>query len=645
MEHAQPEHKGWKSSFYIFSAMLLIIMPLVSYQYGQSGDEWLQIEYGQHIWEYFFAGNNQALDYSNRSLQYQGIEFYGGLFDFAMELLHRMLPSIPLLTLRHFFNALMGATMMIFTGLFAWRMGGRRWQVALIALLFIAFSPRIFGESMNNPKDIPFGCGFTIAMYSFLALLQDLPRKIVRHAIGVLIGFGIAFGVRPAGGLLLVAYFAAAGGLYYFFNSDFRNALKADNNKLLKKSILWMVLALAGGYVIGLLAWPWGLQAPLSRPLESLQAMTNIQITLRVLFEGRYRPNNAMPWYYELKWICISNPLIVLIGVALFIILMREGVKRYGWFAVLMLLFGAFFPPLYMIYKKSSVHDTWRHLFFIYPYWVCMAALGLPLIGSFVRSQHMRWMPFAVALLGLTPAIAWTVREHPNQYVYFNELEGGIQGAYGYYDTDYYQNSARQQAEWIRKNVKRIPGRKVVVLSNMLGFDKYFARDTSWLAWDYQRYNDRHQREWDYYVAYSRFLSPEQLQNGKWPPGNVVNTVEAGGVPLSVTIKRASNHSVEAHKALKANNFPQAAQLYAAYLKQDATDENVWADYAIATGSMGQFDAAIQALNQAIAIDPARVEFYQILASIYQAKGDMQGAQQATNNANAIIMREQELAD
>ncbi|RYF02907.1 MAG: hypothetical protein EOO77_31885, partial [Oxalobacteraceae bacterium] len=38
----------------------------------QPGDEWLQIEYGQHIWNYFFKGDQQALNYDAMSLQYQG---------------------------------------------------------------------------------------------------------------------------------------------------------------------------------------------------------------------------------------------------------------------------------------------------------------------------------------------------------------------------------------------------------------------------------------------------------------------------------------------------------------------------------------------------------------------------------------------
>jgi hypothetical protein len=635
------EPSYWKKIFLICSALLLIIMPMISRDYGQSGDEWLQIEYGQHIWNYFFAGDKQALDYSNMSLQYQGIEYYGGLFDYVMELLHRAMPSIPILILRHFFNAIFGAFLMIFTGLFAWRLT-RKWSIALIALLFIAFSPRIFGESMNNPKDIPFACGFIMSMYFFVALLQEIPARIWKNTLGLALGFGIAFGIRPAGGLLLIAYFVVAAALYFFTNSEFKARMLADKSRLLKKTVLFTVGALLVGYIIGLLAWPWGLQEPLSRPLESLKAMTNIQITLRVFFEGVFRPNNNMPWYYEFKWMVISNPLIVIIGLLLFLLLSFKAKKDYGWFVVGLLIFAAFFTPLYMIYKKSSVHDTWRHLFFIYPFWVCMAAIGIDLIERFVNHKKLPWLTVAVAVIGLIPAISWTVRAHPNQYVYFNELEGGVKGAFGYYDIDYYQNSGLQDAKWILRNVKPIPGRKVVVASNMLGFDKYFAKDTSWLLPYYVRYSDRHSRIWDYYITYSRFISAEQLQNEKWPPANVVFAVEEDGVPLSVIIKRRSDAGVAANEALQKKDFATAAAKYQEYIKTDTSDETAYMNYGIALASLGQLDAAIAAINKATQIDPGQAQFFQALGQIYQMKGDQQNAQNAINTANSIIMKQEE---
>ncbi|OSZ78288.1 hypothetical protein CAP35_08505 [Chitinophagaceae bacterium IBVUCB1] len=640
---ANAEHKLWRQLFYAISIAILVLMPFISKDYGQSGDEWIQIDYGKHIWDYFTKGDEQALDYTNKQLQFSNQQYYGGFFDFMMEAMHQMMPSVPILVLRHFFNALLGALMMIFTGLLARRLTGK-WQVGLVALLFILFSPRIFGESMNNPKDIPFATGFIIGIYYLVAILQDFPAKAWRHAIGLGLGFAIAFGVRAAGGILLLAYFGLFTILYYVLNKDRRTLITADSNKLAKKLVMVLAAGIAGGYVIGISTWPWGLQSPISNPLESLEGMTNREIQLRVLFEGVYRMSTAMPWYYEFKWIFITNPLIVLAGFLLFIALFTKLKERYGLFAFVLVVFGALFPILYMIYKHSTVYDTWRHVFFVYPFWAIAAAMGWDAVGTFIKNEKIKWVPTAVAIAGLLPAIVWTVRSHPNQYTYFNELAGGVKGAYGYYDLDYYQNSGKQAADWMLKNLKPIQGKKILVRSNMVGFDKYFAKDTNWIVYDYGRYTERHHIDWDYYVAYPRYISAKLMQDNNWKFQNTVHKVSIDGKPLCVIIKRNSTAGIAAYEAYEKKDYATAEQLYAAYIATDNTDEFAYFNYAISLASTGQMDAAITAMERATKLDPERVEFYDVLAQLYQAKGNMEGVQRAQSMKNEILMQQQETA-
>jgi hypothetical protein len=45
------------------------------------------------------------------------------------------------------------------------------------------------------------------------------------------------------------------------------------------------------------------------------------------------------------------------------------------------------------------------------------------------------------------------ISNHPNQYIYFNELYGGVEKAFGYYELDYYQNSGKVGTDWIKENV------------------------------------------------------------------------------------------------------------------------------------------------------------------------------------------------
>lgn len=637
------ESAYWKKIFIILSAIIIIMMPLLSRDYGQTGDEWIQIEYGKHIYDYFFNGDKQALDYTNKSFQMSHQEYYGGLFDFPMHMMHKWFPSIDILTLRHFFNALFGALLMLFTGLLARRLSGK-WMIGVLALLFMLFSPRIFGESMNNPKDIPYASGFIIGIYFMVAYLQDVPRKAWRNVIGMIIGWGIAFGVRAAGGILLFAYFGLFMGLYFLLHKQFKDTMMADGHKQLKKSILHMVVVLIGGYLIGLSCWPWGLQSPISNPLESLSGMANREVSIAVLFEGAFVKSVEMPSYYEFKWIFMSNPIIILLGVIAFIPLILKAKKKYGLWVVSLVLFGALFPILYMIYKDSTVYDTWRHVFFVYPFWVIASALAFDMLSDFIKSDKLKMVPLGVAVVGLLPAIIWTVKEHPNQYVYFNEFIGGISGANGYYETEYYQNSGKQAADWIREHAeKKSDGSYVLVRSSMSDYGRYFrdSKDSTWLGGDYGKYDDRQRLDWDYFVTYPRYKSPYKLQNDLWPPKNAVYVVEAGGVPLCAVLKRNSNASIEAYKAFEEKNYDLAAQKYEEYLKTDQSDENVYRFYAVALASIGRVQDAINATEQAIKLDPSRPDFYEMQYLLYNQTGNKLKAEEAYRNMNTAKMQMQ----
>ena len=50
-----------------------------------------------------------------------------------------------------------------------------------------------------------------------------------------------------------------------------------------------------------------------------------------------------------------------------------------------------------------------------------------------------------------TLPVAHTYRNHPNEYVYFNEFVGGLKNVYGDYETDYYFNSLKSFSFWTSK--------------------------------------------------------------------------------------------------------------------------------------------------------------------------------------------------
>lgn len=640
--------KQWRIVFIAISAIITLLLPILSRSYGQTGDEWLQMLYGRDIWDYFFNGDSQAMGYDTllpryhgMETQFKGQELYGGLFDFGTEILHRWFPSIPHLVIRHACNALTSVLMMVSTGLIAKRLSGR-WSVGVFALVLIIFSPRIFGEGMNNPKDIPFGAGFALAVYAVLAFLQDGQKAKWRHTILLALGFGLAFGVRAAGGLLFFAYLIALLLLWLFFEQGAKEGWWSD--KKLRKNIgMLTIVGLVAGYVIGLLAWPWGLDSPISHPIASLSGMTNRATRIHTLFEGTYQWNFAMPWYYEFKWILISNPISVVFGAVLFVFLGLKNRKQVGNFTLFFVLFGALFPLLYMIYKHSSVYDTWRHVFFVYPFWVVMAALGWAYLGTLLAQKwnpaKAKYAGLGIGFLLLLPAIFWTVKSHPNQYVYFNEFVGGIKGAEGNYELDYYYNSSQQQVDWLLKNAQSFDGKKKsLVLSNMGGFGPNCLQgDTSTIDAAYLSYSRIGSQPWDYYLLFPRLVPEGLVTNKSWLPKNAVHVVSIDGVPLSAIIKRTDTFDLAAARAMEVKDFTTAAADYAQSLRNYSNNTIGMLNYANALAQGNRLPEAIGVLQEVTKINPEDANAWQFLAQVYNASGNAAAARDAQSRAQNII--------
>lgn len=61
---------------------------------------------------------------------------------------------------------------------------------------------------------------------------------------------------------------------------------------------------------------------------------------------------------------------------------------------------------------------------------------------------------------GIMLPLIWSFKNHPNEYCYFNEMEGGINGAYGNFETDYWMNSTRESSQWLREQIVASSGKK-----------------------------------------------------------------------------------------------------------------------------------------------------------------------------------------
>ena len=119
-----------------------------------------------------------------------------------------------------------------------------------------------------------------------------------------------------------------------------------------------------------------------------------------------------------------------------------------------------FAPVLGTVVLRPVMYDAWRHLFFVYPALVYVAAVGMEAVVVWcVRTfgEERRRVVHAVAaagfVLGLAPAAAFMVANHPYEHLYFNRLAGrDMAQVKQRFELDYWGLSYRELLEQIVRN-------------------------------------------------------------------------------------------------------------------------------------------------------------------------------------------------
>lgn len=633
--------------FFLWTAVLIfIVMIMVTPQYGVTGDEITQWNYGKAVWNYFktFGADKTALGgIHDAYIEKKKLQYYGGFFDGFSAMLADIFKPKDEFLLRHYWNMIFGFLGILFTGLLARRVANNRWSVGLLALVLIALTPRFWGHSFNNPKDIPFATTSVIALYMIVMWLKGLDKLSWQRTILLGLAIALSLSVR-IGGLLFLAYLV----LFYAWQV-WRLKLTADIGKHVKH----LAVALLIGYFGCCLFWPYALEAPFSHPYEAYKVMADYPLGIRMLYEGQLNSITTLSNWYAVKMLGITLPLFLLIGLALtaMLIFIKE-VRRehpYLW----MILFAAIFPIAYIVYKHSVLYDGIRHVLFVIPPVVVCTAVSIHyLVMRYQHQQALKWSIIGgTALLAALPA-RFMLANHPNQYVYFNELTGGLKGAYGHYETDYYMNSVKQAYKWLLKHDPRVqngiaPGDSLFLVTNTLEpvLEAYMRADRPRLKADYSRFYEKNQQNWDYAIYYSRFLDREQLQNGYFPNGKAIHVIEADGVPLCAVYKNdAARDGYKGYEALQQKNFPLAIAHLSKAATQYPKDMELYEYLSLAYAYSNQLDSAKWAIDQALKVSAISINTAFMAAQIYFAAaqaegmaGNMPAAQASTTRGIQIL--------
>ena len=321
------------------------------------------------------------------------------------------------------------------------------WRIALLAALMLVLSPRIFGNAFYNSMDIVF---LTVMAVAVNAMIGMLIKPSLKNCVIAAVTAAIAIDIRILGVMV-------PAGL--FFIGLIQMVLPNKKSWLNLRYGFFYILTLLVGLIV---FWPWLWINPFGRFLQAFQVMSLIPFELSVLYFGKIISTFAIPWHYIPIWIGISTPIfylfIWLVGFwQILMALMKSGreIWRDNNDMQDLIFLGLLLAPIFaVILFHSAIYDSWRHLFFVYPFFILVAVRGwLVIWAKFYQKSWLRWlMGLAFAASFIVTSI-WMVRAHPLEGLYFNTFAG--KNWKSRFDVDYWSSGVQSALEYIIRHDSR----------------------------------------------------------------------------------------------------------------------------------------------------------------------------------------------
>jgi Dolichyl-phosphate-mannose-protein mannosyltransferase len=430
-------------------AAVALIASLTFRDYGLGWDDYTHAEYADLLLRMYGSGFKDA-----GALSFANLYMYGGGFDMAAALLHKVIP-LELFETRRLLGAVVGVIGLAVTWRLGRRVGGP--LAGLVALLLLALCPTFYGHMFMNPKDAPFAVAMVILMLGLVRLAEEYPQPSPRTVLIVGLGAGLSIGSRVLGGLALV--YALIGFVPLFLEEIHTHSAREAAHRLLH-----VVYVLVPGLILGYLAmgliWPWSIMQP-GNPLQAVTYFSHFfEKPWKEMFDGALVSVPDMPWSYLPTLFALQLPE-VLLGlltagvVGTFMSLSRSDVPGRRKTILLMLTLAATLPLLIAMLKRPALYNGIRHFIFVIPPMTVLAGTAFARGMTWLKENRRSWQPAAMAVFsfGLLLPLGEMIRLHPYQYTHFNHIAGTVRAADDLYMLDYWGLALKQASDGLREEI------------------------------------------------------------------------------------------------------------------------------------------------------------------------------------------------
>jgi len=213
---------------------------------------------------------------------------------------------------------------------------------------------------------------------------------------------------------------------------------------------------------------------------------------------------------------------------------------------------------------------------------------------------------FGVIILLLIGPIRHIVANHPYEYVYFNKLAGGMEGAFGNYELDYYYHSTREASEWVLANAEpKSDGSKIRVGTwHTASVNYFFRNDTARFQPTFIRWYEKENSDWDYAIFTITGIDPEYLKSNYFPPKNTVKVIKVDDKPICIILKRDDKSDYYGFKYKSEGKLDSAILMYKRALKKDPDNMGALLNLGEIYLMIGQTDNGMICLDHYLKMDP-----------------------------------------
>jgi hypothetical protein len=427
-------------------AVVGLIAAFTFHDYGLGWDDYTHAEYADLLLRMYGSGfkDTGALSFAN-------LYMYGGGFDMAAALLHKVIP-LELFETRRLVGAIVGVIGLAVTWRLGRRVGGP--LAGLAALLLLALCPIYYGHMFMNPKDAPFAVAMIVLMMGLVRLAEEYPSPSPRTILIVGLGAGLSIGSRILGGLALV--YALIGFIPLFIDESRTQGVR----KALRRFVHVLYVLLPGlvlGYLIMGLIWPWSI-IDVGNPLRALTYFSHFfEKPWKELFDGALVSVPDMPWSYLPTLFALQLPEVMLAltitgVVTTLATLPRAEVPARRKTILLMLTLAAMLPLVVAMVKRPALYNGIRHFIFLLPPMAVLGGVAFDWAMTWMKDNRRSWQPVALAVFvfGLLLPLGEMIRLHPYQYTHFNHIAGTVRAADDRFMLDYWGLALKQASDGLR---------------------------------------------------------------------------------------------------------------------------------------------------------------------------------------------------